>query len=254
MATKITARAGCDGESPENTLAAIRRSVAAGADRIELDVQMSCDGIVLLHHFYQLGETDDGEGLIYEHDSAYLRSLDAGSWFAPAFQGEQIPLLEEVFATVGDAVEYELDLRGFTPDCVPAVLALVRRYGLLDRTEFTSAYLFVLAQVKRLAPEATTGMFVHYLCEPWMSPEMAHTIIRNNAALGDVGIAHYGADMLTAPAIAALRQDGRKVHAANCNTEEDLAKAFALGVDQLSTDRLTLALSLRSRFIAGDLR
>src|SRR5450755_219742 len=104
MITKITARAGCDGESPENTLAAIRRSVAAGADRVELDVQMSRDGILLLHHFYQLGETDNGEGMIYERDSAYLRSLDAGSWFAPAFQGGRIPLLEEVSATVGDAV------------------------------------------------------------------------------------------------------------------------------------------------------
>ena len=83
-----------------------------GADRIELDVHFSKDERLMVHHDYYLGSTDDGKGLIFDHDLDYLKSLDAGDWFSPKFSGERIPLLDEVFQKVGDKVEYEIQLKG----------------------------------------------------------------------------------------------------------------------------------------------
>src|SRR5919202_1849457 len=172
MVTKVTARRAASDRAPENTLAAIQQAVQSGADRIEVDVHASRDGRLVLHHFYVLGETDDGEGLVFERDAAYLRALDAGRWFGPVYRGERIPFLEEVFAAVGDAVEYELDLKGFTLPFLDAVLALTQRYGVFDRTEFTSPRLFLLAHLKRRARGACVGLFAYTLVEPWMTPEL----------------------------------------------------------------------------------
>jgi len=247
MTTKITAHAGADGKSPENTLAAIRQSAAAGAERIELDVQESEDGHLILHHFYELGHTDNGSGLIFEHSFSDLRGLDAGTWFSPRFAGEGMPTLAEALDVLGTNTEYELDLKGLSSEFVPAVLRLVDARGLLGQTEFTSFFHFVLADVKRLEPAAVIGIFADTLIEPWMPERLAWKIVRGNAALGGVAVVHHSPVRLTPHYVRVLQDDGFRVHAANCNTESDLKRAFALGVDQLSTDHLELALTLRTQ-------
>ncbi len=245
MTTKITVHAGADGKSPENTLAAIRQSAAAGAERMELDVQESADGHLILHHFYELGHTDNGSGLIFEQSFSDLRGLDAGTWFNPRFSGERMPTLAEALDVLGPNVEYELDLKGLSPEFVPAVLRLVHARGLLGQTEFTSFFHFVLADVKRLEPAAAIGIFADTLVEPWMPERLAWKIVRGNAVLGGVAVVHHVPERLTSDYVRILQDDGFRVHAANCNTESDLEKAFALGVDQLSTDHLAMALNLR---------
>jgi glycerophosphoryl diester phosphodiesterase len=248
MATTVTARRGASDRAPENTLAAIHQAVESGADRIEVDVHASRDGRLVLHHFYVLGETDDGEGLVFERDAAYLRALDVGGWFDPVYRGERMPFLEEVFAAVGDAVEYELDLKGFTLPFLDAVLALTYRYGVFDRTEFTSPHLFLLTHLKRREPRGRVGLFAYTLVEPWMTPDLGWTLMRQTAALGDIDVVHCAVDLLTPGFVAALHADGRAVYAANCDTEEDLRRAYELGVDCLSTGRLELALRVREQY------
>jgi glycerophosphoryl diester phosphodiesterase len=78
-----------------------------------------------------------------------------------------------------------------------------------------------------------------------MPLELQHTVVRQNARLGGVDVVHCPLDLLTDDLIASLHADGRLVHAADCNTRSHLERAFALGVDQLSTDHVDLALSLR---------
>ncbi len=198
--TKITARARFNERYPENTLLAFREALNVGADRIELDVHQSSDGRLVVHHYYNLGHTNDGEGLIFERDSTYLRSLDAGGWFSPDFRGERIPFLEELLEAFGDSTEYEVDLKGFSIEFLDAVL------------------------------------------------DLGQSITKGHLLLGRVDVAHCPLGILTQEYVRDLRKSGIRVHASNTDTEQELRAAFELGVDQLSTNRLQLALSVRQDY------
>ena len=92
---KITAHRGASGNAPENTLAAIRLAAGEDAQWIEIDVNISRDGVPVLHHDDGLERCSNGQGLVIEHPLDYLRSLDSGSWFAEKFKGEKIATLDE---------------------------------------------------------------------------------------------------------------------------------------------------------------
>ena len=104
---KITAHRGASGDAPENTLAAIRLAANQGAKWIEVDVNISRDGVPVLHHDDGVERCSDGHGLVIEHPAAYLRSLDSGSWYSPEFNGEVIATLDECLDT---AIELDLSI------------------------------------------------------------------------------------------------------------------------------------------------
>jgi glycerophosphoryl diester phosphodiesterase len=83
-------------EAPENTLAAFRHAIGLGMRFVELDVQMSSDGELMVIHDETLDRTTDGAGAVGDYTFEELRQLDAGSWFAPEYAGERIPTLREV--------------------------------------------------------------------------------------------------------------------------------------------------------------
>src|SRR5439155_1194999 len=86
------------GVAPENTLAALRTAVREGADAVEVDVLPSRDGHPVVHHDDRLSRTAGIDAAVWEVDLADLRALDVGRWFAPGFEGERIPTLEDVVA------------------------------------------------------------------------------------------------------------------------------------------------------------
>jgi glycerophosphoryl diester phosphodiesterase len=88
---------------PENTLVAEGAAFAAGADLVEIDLQKTSDGAVVILHDDTLDRTTDGSGLVADHTLADLAPLDAGSWFAPEFAGEPIPTLDQALgAAIGE--------------------------------------------------------------------------------------------------------------------------------------------------------
>jgi glycerophosphoryl diester phosphodiesterase len=92
----IVAHRGASAIAPENTLAAFRRAFQQGADMIELDVRMTKDYHLVVHHDRDVKRTTNGKGRIWDLTLQQLRLLDAGSWFHPRFAGEQIPTLRQV--------------------------------------------------------------------------------------------------------------------------------------------------------------
>jgi glycerophosphoryl diester phosphodiesterase len=83
---------------PENTLAALEAALDAGAGLVEIDLQRSADGAVVIFHDDTLDRTTDGSGPVAGHTLAELQALDAGSWFGPQFAGEPIPTLDQALA------------------------------------------------------------------------------------------------------------------------------------------------------------
>ncbi|WP_255570293.1 glycerophosphodiester phosphodiesterase family protein [Cohnella sp. CFH 77786] len=90
------AHRGASGYAPENTIAAFDKAVEMKADFIELDVQLSKDGELAIIHDTTVDRTTDGTGAVKDLTFEQLRSLDAGTWFSPAYAGERIPTLGEV--------------------------------------------------------------------------------------------------------------------------------------------------------------
>ncbi len=84
------AHRGASSYAPENTFAAYDMALAMGVDHIELDVHFTKDGHIVVIHDDTVDRTTDGSGHVVEHTLAELRSLDAGSWFAPQYAGERI--------------------------------------------------------------------------------------------------------------------------------------------------------------------
>ncbi len=93
---QVIAHRGFSSKAPENTMAAIKEAFLSGVSHIEIDVQLSKDGEVILFHDSSLDRTTNGYGKVAYKTLKELKSLDAGSWFSSQFKGEKIPTLEEV--------------------------------------------------------------------------------------------------------------------------------------------------------------
>ncbi len=95
MEVEIIAHRGFSAVAPENTLAAFAAAIEHGADAIELDVQLSADGIPVVIHDTKLKRTTGTKGKVFKKTLSELKQLDAGAWFHPQFSGQQIPTLAE---------------------------------------------------------------------------------------------------------------------------------------------------------------
>jgi glycerophosphoryl diester phosphodiesterase len=103
----VTLRIGHRGAAavaPENTIASFRRAVELGPEAMELDVQRTKDGHLVVMHHDTVDRTTDGTGHVAELTFARIRRLDAGSWNGTAFAGERVPTLDEL----GDALRPEI--------------------------------------------------------------------------------------------------------------------------------------------------
>lgn len=93
---EIYAHRGYSGEYPENTMAAFEAACDANADGIELDVQLSKDGEVVVIHDERIDRTTNGIGYVKDLNYKQLKLYDAGSWYDRRYSKQSIPLLSEV--------------------------------------------------------------------------------------------------------------------------------------------------------------
>jgi glycerophosphoryl diester phosphodiesterase len=104
----VIAHRGASADAPENTLSAVRVALVRDSDLIEVDVQRSKDGALVLMHDTTLARTTNarelfpnrGPWLVGQFTYAELSRLDAGSWKGPQFAGETIPTLEQLVEVV----------------------------------------------------------------------------------------------------------------------------------------------------------
>lgn len=107
----IIAHRGASAVAPESTQAAIRQAVRAGARMIELDVQMTRDGRLVVFHDDRLERTTDGRGPVRAQAYAQLARLDAGRWFHPRFAGQRILLVSQALRLAPPTIRVNLELK-----------------------------------------------------------------------------------------------------------------------------------------------
>jgi glycerophosphoryl diester phosphodiesterase len=222
----VIAHRGASGTCPENTLAAFRRAAAMGAHMVELDVQLTRDGGVVVIHDWTLERTTDGAGAVRERTLADIRRLDAGSWFGPAFRDTQVPTLAEVLAAVELPINVELKPVG--DDGLEArALAVVESAHALARVVFSSFDDGALMRLRARSAHATLA------------------VLRNRGPVTDavacaerVGARalHLRKDGATADAVRVAARAGLPVRAWTVNEHEEMDRLVAAGVEGVFTD------------------
>jgi len=140
--------------APENTLPALAAAVLAGATLVEFDVRTTADGVPVVLHDRTVDRTTDGAGHIWDLDVADVRTLDAGSWFSPAYAGTRVPLLSEALEVLADA-ELLLEIK---PPASRAEVVRILEMAPLDRTIVQSFDPEVLRTVRDVAPGVRRGL------------------------------------------------------------------------------------------------
>jgi len=168
----IMAHAGGAYAAPENTLAAFRRAREAGATGLEMDVRMTKDRCLVLHHDDSINSTSNGEGKISDMTLEELKTFDFGSWFSPEFEGERIPTLEECLeeaeelgfevvnlelkAVASNPADGEIseDNRVYVQETADTIL----QSGFADHVIVTSFDRVLLKAIKEYAPDIPAGI------------------------------------------------------------------------------------------------
>jgi len=115
----VVAHRGAAGYAPENTIAAFDKGVEMKADYIELDVQRSKDGELVIIHDTTVDRTTDGTGRVGDLTFDELRSLDAGSFKGEQFAGEKIPTFDEVLDRYHGKVGILIEMKA--PELYPGI-------------------------------------------------------------------------------------------------------------------------------------
>ena len=229
--TEVTAHRGASSVYPENTLRAFSGAVELGADWIELDVQQTRDGQIIVMHDTNLARTTGLRQDIWQTDYAQIAGLDAGSWFSEKFAGEPVPLLSDAlsFAKEHDIrLNIELKPMGHETDFEQAVVDLVRQADYLEQCVITSQSYAVLEAVKAYAPEVKT-VYV-------MSVAFGNLLKLDAADAFSVKSIN-----ITSGMVSQLHNAGKEIYAWTVNTSNNLDKMIRLQVDNIITDDIALA-------------
>jgi glycerophosphoryl diester phosphodiesterase len=234
MSPVIYAHRGDSRNFPENTLAAFHSARELRCDGIEFDVHATADGELVIIHDYDLSRTTTGVGLVHERDLAYVRGLDAGSWFGGDFEGERVPVLSDVLAL--EDLKFELEVKGLpTRALVEGIAREVQRMDVVDRVKFTSFHLAALGQLQQLLPEAQFGLFSP-VRRPWMSDHLYEQVVTETAVGGRFDVVHIPSRQLHLFDVNRLHERGLLVQTANPETPRELELAADRGVDSICTD------------------
>lgn len=120
------AHRGAAGSRPELTRIAFERAIEIGVDMIEIDVQLTRDGRLVVLHDLVLGRTVPGRGSVRDLDLVELQTLDAGSWFAPEYAGARVPSLREVLEQTRGRVSLNIEIKSPSGDWEASAQELLR--------------------------------------------------------------------------------------------------------------------------------
>ena len=232
----LIAHRGYSSRAPENTLASFEMALAAGAEVLECDVQLTCDGAVAVMHDPDVDRTTDGSGPLQQKSWSQVRKLDAGyaRQFGETFAGQRVPLLEEVLDLARGRAQVFIEIKpealGSRPDGIEIeTLHAAERVGMLEDIGVLSFAPLALQRVHAQAASVPLGLVFRW----WRS---RHLVAEAQAV--DAGyIVVYAARLLRKPDIVqAAHARGLKVGAYVVDSKEQLQPMLAWGVDGIATN------------------
>lgn len=161
---KIMAHRGYSGCYPENTMLAFRKAAETGCDGIELDVQLTKDGTVVVIHDETLDRTTTGSGAVRDFTYDEIRKFDAAKVWNGKFPKEPVPSFDEYcewVATTPLMTNIELKTsKVYYPDLEKKTIDIIAKYGLEKKVMFSSFNHLSLIETKKIAPSIPVGALV----------------------------------------------------------------------------------------------
>lgn len=231
---EVTAHRGASVNYPENTMASFIAAKNLNADWIELDVQQTKDGNIIVIHDSNLKRTTGVNKNTWEVTYDEIKDLDAGSFLNSKFKDEHIPLLKDVIAFAQKnniKLNIELKPTGHETDFESSVVDLIKDQDFTKNCVITSQVYESLEKVKKVSKDIKT-VYVMSL------------------AYGEITDLEY-ADAFSIEASSATKTLVNNVHKENkelyvwtVNTKESINKTIKLNVDNIITDNIPLAQEL----------
>lgn len=228
---RIIAHRGASGNAPENTLAAIQMASDHGASWIEIDVNISRDGVPVLFHDDGLSRCSNGTGLVIEHSLSSLKSLDAGSWFGDEFKGEGIPTFEECLELASRLkLGINLEIKPCSGWEIPTTDAIA---DLLNQTAELPP--IVVSSFSHTAMQRAAELLPHLprSCLYLVAPPDWQTL---TTEVGASNIHLHANSLLDKQKTESYKDHGLGVYCYTVNTADQASDLFSLGVDGVFTN------------------
>ena len=225
---EIIAHRGAAGSRPENTMAAFEQAIEDQTDWIELDVQESRDGAVIVVHdsdFMKLAQVDLK---VWDADLESLAGIDIGGWFDPAYSDQRVPLLRDVLAMAKGRAKVLIELKyyGHDEDLESRVAAIVDEMGMADQVAVMSLKYPAVLKMQTLRPDWRTGV-------------LAATAVGNLAGLNADFVAVNTA-MAGPRLVDRIEAAGKDLYVWTVNDPLEMSQMISMGVDGLITDEPAL--------------
>lgn len=224
---KVFAHRGFSGNYPENTMLAFRQALASGAGGIELDVQLTKDGELIILHDEKLDRTTTGTGLVSDYTLKELKEFDASYTYRGKVGFNPIPTLQEYFELVKHEdiitnIELKTGILPY-PGIEEKTWDMIRQFHLEDRILISSFNHYSIMRMKSIAPCLEYGL----LTSTW--------IYRPGLYAKSLGVSCYHPHYigLTGEVVQDLKEHNIKINPWTVNTKEAAASLIAKGVDNI---------------------
>jgi glycerophosphoryl diester phosphodiesterase len=220
----VTAHRGASLRAPENSMAAFREAYEAGTTFVELDVQRTRDGVIVVIHDGDLLRMAGDPRKVRDLTLAEIQALDIGAKRGPQYAGERVPTLAEVIDYARGRFRINVELKYNVPDrqLAPAVVSLLRERQFLDQVVITSLDHAALRQVEQIEPGLDTGLIV--------------TAAVGNVIRTDMDFISLNSARATASLVDQARAAGKEVHVWTVNRPEVMLRMIERDVDNVITD------------------
>jgi glycerophosphoryl diester phosphodiesterase len=229
---KIMAHRGSSKAAPENSMAAFHQAIQDGADWIELDVQETADGQVVVSHDSDFMKAANQDLKIWDATMDDLKNIDIGSRFASEFKDERVPTLDEVLTACQGKIRVNIELKyyGHNEQLEQRVADIVDAHGMASDVMAMSLKMDVVQKMKSIRPDWKVGLLMSV---------SAGTLIKMEADF--VGI---NARFATRTLIREAHRSGKEVYAWTVDDAPTMSTLISRGVDGLLTNRPALARSV----------
>jgi glycerophosphoryl diester phosphodiesterase len=229
----VTAHRGGTRHSIENTVAAIREAIDAGAQSAEIDVQMSRDAVLVVTHDSDFSRQARVARKVWELTYDEIREIPLTSPANPEIAADHAPTLAEVLDVARGRIRLNIELKYYgdhQPDLAGRIVEAVRAKGMADQIVIQSLHYAGLEEVRSAAPEIPIGYLFSINAR---EPKRLH-----------VDFLSVQIGRVNGPFINAAHRRNQEVHVWTVDKPADMERMIDLGADNLITNRPQEALAL----------